>query len=170
MHQTLECSLTGETVDINQLQGLSPSGKPLLARYALDQLQDFTPEKVRQRQDRSMWRFHEVLPVDDPSDAVSLGEGGTPFLRLTARGEFARFAELWVKDEGANPTQSFKARGMSAAITRARALGVETVALPSAGNAAGAATAYAARAGMKCVIFVPEDTPPANILESVAGG
>lgn len=170
MHQTLECSLTGETVDINQLQGLSPSGKPLLARYALDQLQDFTPEKVRQRQDRSMWRFHEVLPVDDPSDAVSLGEGGTPFLPLTARGEFARFAELWVKDEGANPTQSFKARGMSAAITRARALGVETVALPSAGNAAGAATAYAARAGMKCVIFVPEDTPPANILESVAGG
>ena len=170
MHDKLECSLTGESHDPAVLQGLSRAGKPLLARYPLHQMRDFTPDVVRRRQDRSMWRFHEVLPVDSPDQAVSLGEGGTPFLRAIPRGEFARFDHLWVKDEGANPTQSFKARGMSAAITRALALGVRTVALPSAGNAAGAAAAYAARAGIKCVIFVPEDTPPANILESVAGG
>jgi threonine synthase len=117
-----------------------------------------------------MWRFHEVLPVNDPAEAVSLGEGLTPLLACHRAGPFAPFAELLVKDESFNPTQSFKARGMSAAITRACALGVTTVALPSAGNAAGAAAAYAARAGMKCVIFVPEDTPPANILESACGG
>jgi threonine synthase len=86
------------------------------------------------------------------------------------RGVFAGFGDLWLKDEGFNPTQSFKARGMSAAMTRAATFGVQTVALPSAGNAAGAATAYAARAGIRCVIFVPEDTPPANILESACGG
>jgi threonine synthase len=117
-----------------------------------------------------MWRFYDVLPVDSPDQAISLGEGLTPLLTCCRRGVFREFENLLVKDESFNPTQSFKARGMSAAITRAAALGVKTVALPSAGNAAGAAAAYAARAGMKCVIFVPEDTPPANILESACGG
>lgn len=171
MHSSLECSLTGEVYDPSKLQGLSKAGKPLLARYDLNGLKSqFTPRAVRSRTERSMWRFHEVLPVNEISEAVTLGEGLTPFLKCLPRGPFAEFSDLWVKDEGFNPTQSFKARGMSAAITRAAALGVTTVALPSAGNAAGAATAYAARAGMKCVIFVPEDTPPANILESECGG
>jgi threonine synthase len=171
MHTTLECSLTGEIYDPGKLQNLSRSGKPLLARYDLGALKDkFTPAAVRSRTERSMWRFHEVMPVNSPSDAVTLGEGVTPLLPCLKRGPFRGFSDLLVKDEGFNPTQSFKARGMSAAITRAAALGVRTVALPSAGNAAGAATAYAARAGMKCVIFVPEDTPPANILESACGG
>ena len=167
MHQTLECSLTGKTYDPDKLQGLSEAGKPLLARYDLASLRaSFTPESVRQSQIRSMWRFHPVLPVDSPQEAVTLGEGMTPLLPVHPVGPFAEFQNLLVKDESFNPTQSFKARGMSAAITRAKALGVDTVALPSAGNAAGAAAAYAARAGMKCVIFVPDDTPPANILES----
>lgn len=170
MHTSLVCSLTGEVHDLHCLQGLSRAGKPLLARYDLQSLRGLSPDTIRRRSERSMWRFHEVLPVNDPAEAVSLGEGLTPFLKCTQRGEFGRFGSLWVKDEGFNPTQSFKARGMSAAITRALALGVKTVALPSAGNAAGAATAYAARAGMQCVIFVPEDTPPANILESACGG
>ncbi len=171
MHISLECSLTGEVHDLSQLQGLSKAGKPLLARYDLHALREkFTPQIVRKRTDRSMWRFHDVLPVNGPTEAVTLGEGLTPFLKCLPRGPFAEFSDLWIKDEGFNPTQSFKARGMSAAITRAAALGVKTVALPSAGNAAGAATAYAARAGVKCVIFVPEDTPPANILESECGG
>ncbi|MFN9717172.1 MAG: threonine synthase [Planctomycetota bacterium] len=171
MHTSLECSLTGDVYDPGKLQGLSKAGKPLLARYDLDALRgQFTPQTVRSRTERSMWRFYDVLPVDQLSEAVTLGEGLTPLLRCLPRGPFAEFSDLWVKDEGFNPTQSFKARGMSAAITRAAALGVRTVALPSAGNAAGAATAYAARAGMKCVIFVPEDTPPANILESECGG
>lgn len=171
MHTTLECSLTGETYATDKLRGLSRSGKPLLARYDLKSLRaTFTPDAVRQRRERSMWRFHDVLPVNSPSEAVSLGEGMTPLLPCELRGPFRQFANLLVKDESFNPTQSFKARGMSAAITRAVALGVKTVALPSAGNAAGAATAYAARAGIECVIFVPEDTPPANILESACGG
>ena len=171
MHVSLECSLTGEHVDPAVLQGLSSAGKPLLARYDLAALKGrWTPDTVRSRTIRSMWKFHEVLPVDSPSEAVTLGEGITPMLPCRRAGPFSEFADLLIKDEGFNPTQSFKARGMSAAITRAKALGVTAVALPSAGNAAGAATAYAARAGMDCTIFVPRDTPPANILESACGG
>lgn len=131
-----------------------------------------------------MWRFHEVMPCGSPppassagiassalpSDVVSLGEGMTPFLPCRPRGPFGSFGSLFLKDEAFNPTASFKARGMSAAVTRAAALGVKTVALPSAGNAAGAATAYAAAAGMNCVLFMPADTPPANVVESVVGG
>jgi threonine synthase len=117
-----------------------------------------------------MWRFWDVLPVDSPEEAVSLGEGETPLLRCTSRGPFSRFSRLFVKDESFNPTASFKARGMSAAVTRAVRLGVKTIALPSAGNAAGAATYYAARAGLDCYLFMPQDTPPANIIESVVGG
>jgi threonine synthase len=167
MHASLVCSATGERYAIDRLQNLSTAGKPLLVEYDLDAVRDrFTPAAVRARAIRSMWRFHEVLPVNDPSEAVSLGEGLTPVLKLERRGPFEPFTDLWVKDEGQGPTASFKARGMSAAITRARALGVTKVALPSAGNAAGAAAAYAARAGMECTIFVPEDTPPANIVES----
>lgn len=171
MHTSLECSLTGEIHDHRRLQGLSRAGKPLLARYDLAHLKGrLTPAVIRTRIERSMWRFFDVLPVDSPEQAVSLGEGLTPLLTCCRRDVFRNFENLLVKDESFNPTQSFKARGMSAAITRAAALGVQTVALPSAGNAAGAAAAYAARAGMKCFVFVPEDTPPANILESACGG
>ena len=171
MHTSLYCSKTNETVAIDQLQNLSPVGKPLLVDYDFDSIRTiFTPEVVRARALNSMWKFHEVLPVNSPDEAVSLGEGGTPLLRCNATGPFSRFTNLYVKDEAFNPTGSFKARGMSAAITRATALGAKTVALPSAGNAAGAATYYSARAGLKCVLFMPEDTPPANIVESAVGG
>jgi threonine synthase len=130
----------------------------------------FSPAHVRQRALRSLWRFHEVLPVDGPQEAVSLGEGLTPLVACRPRGPFAAFRNLWIKDEALNPTGSFKARGMSVAVTRAAALGVKTIALPSAGNAAGAAAAYAAQGGLRCVLFMPFDTPPANIVESVVGG
>src|SRR5690606_22327585 len=101
---------------------------------------------------------------------VSLGEGITPLLKCRRQGAFQDYPNLYVKDEALNPTGSFKSRGMSAAITRANALGAKVVALPSAGNAAGAATYYAAHAGLKCYLFMPADTPPANIVESVVGG
>jgi threonine synthase len=117
-----------------------------------------------------MWKFAEVLPVSDPSGAVSLGEGLTPLLRAKRRGTFQVFEQLWIKDESFNPTGSFKARGMAAAVTRAAELGVSAIALPSAGNAAGAAAAYAARAGLRCVLLMPIDTPPANIIESLVQG
>lgn len=172
MHTSLRCAACGLEHAVDELQNLcTECHKPLLAGYDLEALKgNFTPEVVRSRATRSMWRFHEVLPVDDEADIVSLGEGQTPLLRCERRGAFEPYENLWIKDEAFNPTGSFKARGMSAAVTRAKALGAKVVALPSAGNAAGAATYYAAKAGMKCYLFMPEDTPPANIIESVVGG
>ena len=172
MHTSLVCAACNFQLPINCLQNLCTAcGKPLVAGYDLESLRDrFTPALIRQRPLRSMWRFWEVLPVDSPENAVSLGEGTTPLLRGTPRGPFAKFANLFVKDESFNPTASFKARGMSAAITRAVQLGVKTIALPSAGNAAGAAAYYAARAGLECFLFMPQDTPPANIIESAVAG
>ncbi len=171
MHTQLVCSATGKIYAADRLWNLSEAGKPLLAEYDLDSIKStFTPEAVRNRPVRSMWRFWDVLPVNASQEAVSLGEGMTPLLKCARQGRFTEYPNLYVKDEAFNPTGSFKARGMSAAITRAKALGAKTVALPSAGNAAGAATFYAAQAGMKCYLFMPEDTPPANIIESVVGG
>ena len=171
MHSSLTCAMCGTDHAVDQLQNLcTECQKPLLAHYDLDAIKStFTPDAVRKRTIRSMWKFWDVLPVNDPSEAVSLGEGLTPLLTCNRTGPFEAFDNLFIKDESFNPTGSFKARGMSAAVTRAKALGVETVALPSAGNAAGAATYYSARAGMGCAIFMPEDTPPANIIESVVG-
>jgi threonine synthase len=108
---------------------------------------------------RSMWRWHEMLPVEDPSNVVSLGEGDTPLLRAERLGPPHGFADLWIKDEGNNPTGSFKARGLSAAVSKAKELGYKKIALPTAGNAGGAAAAYAAKAGMECHVFMPQDTP-----------
>lgn len=171
MHTQLVCSATGQTYPVDRLWNLSEAGKPLLAEYDLDSIKTrFTPDVVRRRTIRSMWRFWDVLPVNDPKEAVTLGEGVTPLLPCQRQGAFTEYPNLYVKDEALNPTGSFKSRGMSAAITRAKALGAKVVALPSAGNAAGAATFYAANAGMKCFLFMPEDTPPANITESVVGG
>ncbi len=172
MHSSLQCSACGTDHDPNRLQNLCVEcGKPLLAGYDLEAMAAaFTPEAVRSRSINSMWRFHEILPVSDSSAAISLGEGGTPLLRCSRRAEFEMFENLFIKDEALNPTGSFKARGISAALTRAAALGAASVALPSAGNAAGAAASYAAKAGMECFLFMPEDTPPANIIESRAAG
>jgi threonine synthase len=107
----------------------------------------------------SMWRWHEMMPVEDPANVVTLGEGDTPLLRAQRLGSPHGFADLWIKDEGNNPTGSFKARGLSAAVSKAKELGYAKIALPTAGNAGGAAAAYAAKAGMECHVFMPEDTP-----------
>jgi threonine synthase len=114
-----------------------------------------------------MWRYAEVLPGGSP---VTLGEGMTPLLQTRRLGAHLGLDRLYVKEEGQNPTNSFKARGLSAAVTVARALGVQTIALPTAGNAGGAAAAYAARAGIECVIAMPRDTPVTIVLESRACG
>ena len=115
----------------------------------------------------SMWRYQEVLPAGPP---VTLGEGMTPLIHAHRIGHKLGLERLFIKEEGQNPTNSFKARGISAAVTVAKALGVETIALPTAGNAGGAAAAYAAQAGMNCVIAMPVDTPIAIVLESRACG
>jgi len=131
-------------------------GGPLFARYHVRPLDR---AQVAQRA-RSIWRWHEMMPVEEPQHVVSLGEGGTPLLRADRLGRSAGFADLWIKDEGNNPTGSFKARGLSAAISKARELGYSSVAIPTAGNAGGAAAAYAAKAGMGCHVFMPEDARP----------
>jgi len=108
---------------------------------------------------RSMWRWHEMMPVEDRAHVVTLGEGDTPLLEARALASTAGFADLWIKDEANNPTGSFKARGLSAAVSRAKELGYTKVALPTAGNAGGAAAAYAAKAKLECHVFMPADTP-----------
>jgi len=173
MHTALHCALCGLPHDIQKLQNVCTScGKPLLASYDLARLRadGWTPEVVRRRTERSLWRFREVLPLEEGQTPVTLGEGQTPLLKCARRGGAAKFARLYVKDEAANPTASFKARGMTAAITRAAALGVKEVALPSAGNAGGAAAMYASAAGMQCHVYMPDDTPAANIVECRVAG
>jgi threonine synthase len=106
-----------------------------------------------------MWRWHEMMPVEDPANVVTLGEGDTPLLAAARLSSPFGFADLWIKDEANNPTGSFKARGLSAAVSRAKELGFSQIALPTAGNAGGAAAAYAARGGLECHVFMPADTP-----------
>jgi threonine synthase len=117
-----------------------------------------------------MWRYRAVMPVSDDKDIVTLGEGWTPTLRARSLESALGMRELYIKDESVNPTQSFKARGMSAAISMAKELGVGKVAVPSAGNAGGALAAYAARAGIEAHIFMPRDTPRANVVECMQLG
>lgn len=163
----LECTGTGERFDSEQLIGLSPAGKPLFARYDLDAIRDrFTPSAVAGRR-ADLWRYEEVLPVRDRSCQVALGEGWTPLLDAPRTADRLGVTRVWVKDEGQNPTGSFKARGLGLAVSRALELGAKELALPSAGNAGSAAAAYGAAAGLPVHVVVPRDTP-APILEEIA--
>ena len=159
----LECSSCGLQHDRSRLQNLCTScGKPLLAIVDLAAASRTLTRESLATRDKSLWRYREVLPLPDDVAPVSLGEGGTPLLRAQ---QFANDVELWIKDESLNPTQSFKARGMSVAVSMAKYLGATKLAVPSAGNAGGALAAYAARAGLEAHIFMPRDTPRANIVE-----
>ncbi len=166
----LECTATGETVESEALHGLSDAGKPFFARYDLDSLRpSFQPSELPPRR-ADLWRYEEVLPVRDRAFQISLGEGWTPLLdapRLAARMGVAR---IWVKDEGQNPTGSFKDRGLCLAVSRAKELGATEFALPSAGNAGGAAAAYGAAAGLPVHVVVPMDTPAPILAEMRALG
>jgi len=155
-------------VSHSSLQNLCPACKsPLLARYDLAVAQRTLSLAALPTRERTMWRYEEVLPGAPP---VTLGEGMTPLIHAQRLGDRVDLERLYIKDEGLNPTASFKARGLSAAVTMAKALGAKTLALPTAGNAGGAAAAYAAKAGLGCVIAMPADTPRANIIESRAFG
>jgi threonine synthase len=162
----LECTRCGVTYDADRLWRLSPCcEKPLYARYDLEQIgRTFRPDSLRGREP-SMWRYAEVLPVRDAAFRVTLGEGLTPLLGAPRLARELGVKRLWLKDEGQNPTGSFKARGLGMAISRAWELGVREVALPSAGNAGSAAAAYAAAAGLPCHVVVPADTPRVIIEE-----
>ena len=163
----LECTGTGEEVESEQLIGLSAAGKPLFARYDLDTIRHgFQMSDVVCRR-ADLWRYAEVLPVRDPAARVTLGEGWTPLIESTHTADRLGVARVWIKDEGQNPTGSFKARGLGLAVSRALELGAEALALPSAGNAGSAAAAYGAAAGLPVHVVVPSDTP-APILEEMA--
>jgi threonine synthase len=163
----LECALCGLRHEANTLQNLCVTcGKPLLVRYDLEKAAESLTRGSLKSRGADLWRYREVLPVVDEANIVTLGEGWTPLFktdRLAANLPIG--LDLYIKDEGQNPTQSFKARGMTAAISMAKELGVTKLAVPSAGNAAGALAAYAALAGMEANIFMPADTPRANIVE-----
>ena len=162
----LVCTKTDKAYSKDQLWNLSPEADaPLFARYDLDAVaKAMRREKLAERVP-TMWRYAEVLPVENDQFQVSLGEGFTPLLQATSLGQEIGVPKLYIKDEGLNPTGSFKARGMSAAISRAAELGAQAIAIPSAGNAGGATAAYAARAGLPAHIFMPKDVPQANYIE-----
>ena len=161
----LECTACGLEHDSSRLQNLCRScGKPLFAIVDLAVASRTMTRESLPGRERSLWRYREVLPLPSDVQPVSLGEGGTPLLRAS-RACRTDDVDLWIKDESLNPTQSFKARGMSVAVSMAKHLGAKKLAVPSAGNAAGALAAYAARAGIEAHIFMPRDTPRANVVE-----
>jgi threonine synthase len=167
MHLThLACTLCGQAHDATLPQNVSACcAKPLFAKYDLAAAaRTFTKDSLRTRA-KSLWRYREVLPVRADTDIVTLGEGFTPLLPAPRLAAKHALRSLWIKDEAQNPTASFKARGMTTAVSMAKQFGLKKLAVPSAGNAAGALAAYAARAGMEAHIFMPRDTPRANIIE-----
>ena len=162
----LECTACGLRHDWNQLQNLCTAcAKPLFADYDLAAIGGTLTREALATREKSLWRYREVLPLPLDVEPVSLGEGGTPLLRAEHFGRKVGLENLWIKDEGQNPTQSFKARGMAVAVSMAKYLGATKLAVPTAGNAGGALAAYAARAGLEAHIFMPSDTPKANIIE-----
>ena len=162
----LECAACHLEHEARRLHNLCRNcGKPLLVRYDMERVsRTLTKESLGARR-ADLWRYREVLPVENAENVVTLGEGWTPLLHAERLGKELGIESLYIKDESQNPTQSFKARGMSAAVSMAKELGAKKLAVPSAGNAAGALAAYAARAGLECFIFMPNDTPRANVVE-----
>jgi len=167
----LECSRCGTRHEADELQTVCRKcGKPLLPRYDLEAAKKSLTKEALVGRVSSMWRYLELLPVRRKENIVSLGEGWTPLTPAKRLGESLGLSNLLIKDEGLMPTGSFKARGLSAAVSRAKELGVTRVALPSAGNAAGAMAAYGARAGMEVYVFMPGDAPRVNAVECLVTG
>src|SRR6476469_1014779 len=162
----LECGACGLRHEARRLHNLcTECGKPLLVRYDLERAAASLTKESLPKRNPDLWRYREVLPVEHDANVMSLGEGYTPLVHASRLGSQLGFSRLYIKDEGQNPTQSFKARGMTAAVSMAKELGSRKLAVPSAGNAAGALAAYAARAGLEAHIFMPRDTPRANVIE-----
>ncbi|HUH96672.1 MAG TPA: threonine synthase [Anaerolineales bacterium] len=167
----LECSGCGKKFSFSKIHTYCPDCQsPLLARYDLEAVRQHVDRDALRQRHKGMWRWHELLPVQDPRNFVFLGEGDTALLELPRIGRDLGLANLYVKDESTNPTGSFKARGLAAAVSKAKELGIDRVIIPTAGNAGGAMAAYAARANIQAIIYMPKDTPRANIEESRMAG
>jgi threonine synthase len=165
----LEGAIDGEQLPADQLLTVHKD-RPIWVRYDLPNIRGVLTKDTLRARHETLWRYRELLPYFEETDIVSLGERISPLLgapRLAAR---FGLENLWIKDESQLPTGTFKSRGMAMAITMARRLGVKRIALPTAGNAGGAAAAYAARAGLECYVFMPEDTPVVNQYECAIAG
>jgi threonine synthase len=165
----LECSLCSRKFEAGKIHNLCDCGGPLLVRYDLAKLRK-TWSRDQIAAGPNMWRYGPVLPPSHQASIISLGEGMTPLIRTNRLGRRIGADQLWLKDEGLNPTGSFKARGLSCAVSMAVELGIRKLAIPSAGNAASAMAAYAAAAGLEAHIFMPRDVPQANFVECMAYG
>ncbi len=167
----LECSNCGRREDAAKLQTVCPDcGRVLFARYDLEAVGAHVKREDLASRAHTMWRYREVMPVADPKHIVSLGEGMTPLLPALRLADELGCSQLYIKEEGLNPTGTFKARGLSAAVSRALELGARALAIPSAGNAGGAMAAYAARAGLPAYVFMPEDAPESTKAECALYG
>ena len=167
----LQCPECGETFSAEVVQTYCHNcNAPLLARYDLARAAAELDREALSRRPRGMWRWRELLPVRDPANEVSLGEGDTPLLPAPRLAAGLGLKHLFIKDESFNPTGTFKARGMAAAVSRAKELGLRELVTPTAGNAGGALAAYAARAGLPAHVFMPQDAPRANAAEARAYG
>jgi len=162
----LECSLTGEHYEADQLHGLSRAGRPLLVRYDLGAVRGFVPRAMIEARPTDLWRWRELLPVRHTENIVSLGEIETPLVPIAKSGG----PNVLVKDEGRLPTGSFKARGLVMAVAMAKELGVTRIAMPTNGNAGAALAAYASRVGIETIVLCPDDTPEINVREIAAQG
>ena len=167
----LECGRCGTSYDAAIPQNLcTECGKPLLARYDLRAVAAEWDRTTLLKRPADMWRYLELLPIVDSANIVSLGEIMTPLLKAERLGDALGLKSLWIKDESRMPTGTFKARGLAMAVSKAKELGLTELAIPSAGNAATALAAYAARAGMRAHIFMPQDAPPFNIQTTQLAG
>lgn len=162
----LYCGMCGKDHEAGKLWNLCTAcDKPLLLEYDLEAVKKALSKATLKEREPTMWRYRELLPVSEEKNIVTLGEGYTPILPLERAGKALGMDSLFVKDEGQMPTLSFKCRGLSVAVSMAKELGVSRLAIPSAGNAGGAMSAYGARAGMEVYVFMPEDVPEGNIIE-----
>jgi threonine synthase len=166
----LECSMTGERYEADQVHNLSQAGKPLLVRYDLAGVRKALTKEALAQRPADIWRYRELLPVRKVSDIVSLGEIMTPIVAMPRLAKKHGGGEILVKDEGRLPTASFKARGLVMAVSMAKALGIKHMAMPTNGNAGAALAAYASHCGIKTTIFCPEDTPEVNVSEIALQG
>ncbi len=166
----LECSVCRKEYSGREPINFCACGRPLLARYDLAAVGKHTRPSDFAGRAHDLWRYRELLPVLHDANMTRLGEGGTPLLPLRTLGERLGLAQLFLKEEGVNPTGTFKARGLAMAVSKAKELGLRQLAIPSAGNAASALAAYAAAGGLEAYVFVPDDTPPLIIQECVILG
>src|ERR1051325_1107324 len=166
----LECALCNKKFEAGQIHNLCECGGPLLVRYDLGRIRETWDRRQLPSAPTSMWRYSPVLPVTQPNSIISLGEGMTPLLPIRRSGIRLGNSNLLLKDEGLNPTGSFKARGLSCAVSMCHELGIRKIAIPSAGNAASALSAYAAAAGIEAHVFMPRDVPQSNFIECKAYG